>query len=324
MSTDKDDPKKGPKKDEGGEELDSTESAEFAEDDATEVGDDEGGDEGGDEAPPLPPPPVTGEPPPPDEDEAPEGEGDEEGGEGEDPEDPEDDGQPDDLEGEGVLTKEEREEILAAFYAEQEALAENPEEEYEVEPDELDITSDAVSEGLGYVPGFAFTPFYRPDPELASTTGQIGYLFHVLLDLCGYGDFHALENLSYRVPPKQYWEGGRNYAPHNLPFENVGQCGELTLRWGMINRPWLYEWMNDVAAGGRFRRSVLIFHMNRRRMPVRVIRLRKAWPIEWKGPDLNTLDSNYPVEQLTIAYEGIRVFVNSVDIQGTVDAVKSL
>ena len=59
-------------------------------------------------------------------------------------------------------------------------------------------------------------------------------------------------------------------------------------------------------------------------MPQRIIRLTNAWPIEWRAPDLNTADSNYPVEQLTLAYEGIRVFVNSIDVQSTIDTVNSL
>jgi phage tail-like protein len=211
--------------------------------------------------------------------------------------------------------------ILSEYYAQ---FEEEEEDNYESEPDDLGAAQEDVSSALGYIPGFAYSPFYRPDPELSATPGHIAYLFHVLLDLCGYGDFQAIENVQYAVPHTSYWEGGRNWGPHQLPFEGVGAGGELTLRWGMINRPWVYEWMRGVEVGGRFRRSVTIFHLDRRRMPQRIIRLTNAWPIEWRAPDLNTADSNYPVEQLTLAYEGIRVFVNSIDVQSTLDTVSSL
>lgn len=157
-------------------------------------------------------------------------------------------------------------------------------------------------------------PMYTPDPELAIVADQVAFLFHVLVGVDPIGDFQAVENLSYSVTPFTWQEGGRNHSPHMLPFDGPGKAGELTLRWGMLIRTTLYDWMRAVQVGRGFRRDVLILQLDRRKIPVRLMRLRNAWPTNWQGANLSSTETSFAVESLTLVYEDMNLISNKLRV----------
>lgn len=153
-------------------------------------------------------------------------------------------------------------------------------------------------------------PAYRPDPEHAIVAAQVAFLFHVLVGPDPIGDFQAVENVSYEVTPFRYPEGGRNHSARLFPFDGPGAAGEVTLRWGMLVRSALYDWMRAVRVGHGFRRTVTILQLNRQKIPLRLMRLRHAWPTSWQGANLSSVETGFAVEQLTLVYEDIQLVSN--------------
>lgn len=153
-------------------------------------------------------------------------------------------------------------------------------------------------------------PAYQPDPEHAIVGAQVAFLFHVLVGADPVGDFQAVENVSYEVAPFRYPEGGRNHSARLFPFEGPAGAGEVTLRWGMLIRSALYDWMRAVRVGRSFRRTVTILQLNRQKIPIRLMRLRNAWPTSWQGANLSSVETGFAVEQLTLVYEDIQLVSN--------------
>lgn len=153
-------------------------------------------------------------------------------------------------------------------------------------------------------------PAYQPDPEHAIAGSQVAFLFHVLVGADPIGDFQAVENVSYAMQPYAWSEGGRNHSPRLFPFEAPARGGEVTLRWGMLLRSALYDWMRAVRVGRGFRRDVTILQLNRQKIPLRLMRLRQAWPTAWHGADLSSTETSFAVEHVTLVYEDMQLVSN--------------
>lgn len=144
------------------------------------------------------------------------------------------------------------------------------------------------------------------DSMMLSMLDNGSHMFHVIIGLDPLGNFSAVENIAYDNDPFEYAELGRNHAPHRLPWAPTGKPGDITLRWGMVVRTKMYDWMNDVKVGKDFRRSIYIIQLSRRRVPIRVYHLTGCFPLAWRGSDLSTEKSaEAATEELRIAYDQI-------------------
>lgn len=147
---------------------------------------------------------------------------------------------------------------------------------------------------------------FSPDSELLHIANHVSWLFHATIGLDPLGNFSSIETLSYEVPVYEYNELGRNHSPVRLPFREPGQPGELTLRWGMIVRSKLFEWIHDVELGRDFRRHVYIFQLSRKHLPLRIYHLTGAWPTAWKASEFSTeTKTALAAEEVTLTYEQI-------------------
>lgn len=144
------------------------------------------------------------------------------------------------------------------------------------------------------------------DSMMLSMLDNGSHMFHVIIGLDPLGNFSAVENIAYDNDPFEYAELGRNHAPHRLPWAPTGKPGDISLRWGMVVRTKMYDWMNDVKVGKDYRRSIYIIQLSRRRVPIRVYHLTGCFPLAWKGSDLTTEKSaEAATEELRIAYDQI-------------------
>lgn len=148
----------------------------------------------------------------------------------------------------------------------------------------------------------------RIDAEAAVRPGDIAFLFQVLVDGAVVGDFLAVENLSEKIEPYTYQEGGRNDAPHTLLGPRSG--AQILLRWGMMSRDTLWSWMRAVDAGLSFRKEVQIHQLSRSGDLVRAYTVEGAWPVEWQGAALDSMQSRLPTEEIKLAYRALRLEVS--------------
>jgi len=145
---------------------------------------------------------------------------------------------------------------------------------------------------------------YKADGDAAVNPIEVSYLFKVLIGGEAIGDFQAVENFERKIQPHEYKEGGRNHAPHQL--YNPPSYGEVTLKWGLVERDPLWAWMEEVQIGADFRKEVQIFQLSRDLTKARrTITLQRAWPISWKGVNLDVDASKLAVEELRLVFDSM-------------------
>lgn len=144
---------------------------------------------------------------------------------------------------------------------------------------------------------------FTPDVDLAALTSHVSYMFHVVVGLDPLGGFSSVQGLSYEVGVLEYNELGRNHSPVLLPYSEPGKTGVLTLQWGTVVRSMLFNWMHDVEVGTNFRRDIIIFQLSQQRLPLRMYKLKGAWPKSWQASEMTTERAEWSTETLEIVYE---------------------
>lgn len=144
----------------------------------------------------------------------------------------------------------------------------------------------------------------------ANRSIDVAFNFSVLIDDGQIGDFMAVEGLSRSVKSYDYQEGGKNDGPRRLQGE--ASWGDVVLKSGYMNLSYLYDWANKVENNGDFRREVVIMQQTRNGKPLRVYALSGAWPLEWKTQNLDSGNSNVPVEEVKLAVDSITLVVTDL------------
>jgi phage tail-like protein len=135
------------------------------------------------------------------------------------------------------------------------------------------------------------------------------YMFHVMLGANPLGDFQAVDGLGKQHEPFEYYEGGKNDAPH-LMFGSQPKYTDITLKWGLMYNPEMWYWLSGLGEGQRMKRNCTIMHLDRDRVPLRVYFLTGCMPTAWSAPPLSTSDSNVSLESITIRAQNLYVFPN--------------
>lgn len=146
-----------------------------------------------------------------------------------------------------------------------------------------------------------------PGPLRAFTSrdADIVFNFSVLIDGDTFGDFMAVEALQKTIEAHEYRELGKNDAPHELIGQ--GANGRVVLKWGLMNRGALWEWMESVKIGGEFRKDVIIMQLTRGKVPVRAFNLVGAFPVRWNSANLDAGTSDTAVEEVELSYQSLEV-----------------
>lgn len=143
-----------------------------------------------------------------------------------------------------------------------------------------------------------------------SRDADIIFNFTVLIDGAMLGDFYAVEMLQRSNEPYAYKELGKNDSPHELV--GMGGVGHCTLKWGLMNRQGMWDWMKQVKpleskGGDGFRRDVIIMQLNRGKIPVRTYTLRDAYPVRWSGANLDANSNEKAIEELELSFRSLEV-----------------
>lgn len=161
--------------------------------------------------------------------------------------------------------------------------------------------------------------FLSRDPD-------IGFNFMVMIDAVPVGDFAEVETIEFTIDPFVYRELGKNDGPHHLLGEKTPS--HVVLKWGLMNRSTLYDWMAETALDGEgetsmlsaatamvagmfgdttitFKKTVIVTQFTRGKIPIRIYTFNDAWPVRWKGASLNSDNSQTALEEVELAYSSM-------------------
>lgn len=163
-----------------------------------------------------------------------------------------------------------------------------------------EVTSRLNVLGLERLAGFRFAVYLDGDSPISALAG-----------------FDKIRDIGDRLDIRDVKEGG---CPVMRRYPRRSQANAITLVKGLTWDRRLYEWYEEVSNWGRsatdpdYRRTLSILmldelHAGGASVPIEVWRwdLLKAWPSEWRGPTLDSMASEFAVEQLVIQHEGMSV-----------------
>lgn len=129
--------------------------------------------------------------------------------------------------------------------------------------------------------------------------------FNFLVEIDGLlvGGFRRVTGLEIQVEVETYREGGRNDWAHKFPGQ-VTQS-DLTLEHGLTDVDALWDWHQDVISGKIKKKNGTVYLLDRRRLPAMWWDFRRAYPIQWTGPQLDASSNEVAVESVVLAHEGI-------------------
>lgn len=117
--------------------------------------------------------------------------------------------------------------------------------------------------------------------------------------------FSECSGLSVQIKKEVYFEGGVN--DQQRVRLGHAEFADVTLKRGVTDHAGFWNWASQVFTEGDSRRNVNILVFN----PTGEIRqswtLIGAIPVSWKVPALQANGNNVLIEELTLAYEGLRV-----------------
>ncbi|WP_373527547.1 phage tail protein [Nostoc sp.] len=144
-------------------------------------------------------------------------------------------------------------------------------------------------------------------------THELNYVttnrFYVEIDSSIAASFAECTGLSVQIKKNIFQEGGVNdqqriYLGHT-------EFADITLKRGFTDHPGFWNWMNAVfdeqEKKNKYRRNVNILIFNQGGETMMSWTLIGAIPITWKTPALQADGKAVAIEELTLAYEGLKV-----------------
>lgn len=121
--------------------------------------------------------------------------------------------------------------------------------------------------------------------------------------------FSECSGLDVQVEKEVYQEGGVN--EQQRIFLKHTKFGDVTLKRGITDDPVFWDWINQsLTAGELRRRNINILVFSQAGETLQVWRLMGAVPVGWKTPSLKADSNAIAIEELVLAYEGLKVTRN--------------
>lgn len=142
-----------------------------------------------------------------------------------------------------------------------------------------------------------------------NVTHELNYVttnrFYVEIDSSIAASFTECSGLSVQVKKNVFSEGGVNdqqriYLGHT-------EFGDVTLKRGVTDNQGFWKWISAVFSEKISRRNVNILVFNQAGDTMMSWTLIGAIPIAWKTPTLQADGNAVAIEELTLAYEGLKV-----------------
>lgn len=154
----------------------------------------------------------------------------------------------------------------------------------------------------------------RPRTTVSTEPRSPGYATSYILENRFYvemenqitASFASCQGLSAKITTTSTREGGVNDQQRIL----LGPTSftEVTLTRGMTDNALFWNWMQATFTGGRgLRRNINILTFNQAGETMQCWTLIGAIPVSWKAPGLKADGNSVAVEEISIAFEGLRV-----------------
>jgi len=132
--------------------------------------------------------------------------------------------------------------------------------------------------------------------------------FYVEMESTISASFSECSGFGVTLQKENYLEGGLN--DQQRVFIGHAEFDDITLKRGMTDNTLFWNWMlksmsNPVAN----RRNINILMFNQAGETMQAWTLIGAIPISWKAPGFQAEGSSVAIEELTLAYEGLKVTV---------------
>jgi phage tail-like protein len=130
---------------------------------------------------------------------------------------------------------------------------------------------------------------------------DVGYMFMAMVDFAPVGEFMGITGFNRQVNFEEYAEGGRTYGPRYL-FKGGG-AGSITLKWGLLDRSFMWDWIESVQVGWQFRRELTVLQFTRNHVPFRQFHFHNAFPVRVKAGDMSHDNTSAAFEEVEIKYD---------------------
>ena len=151
-------------------------------------------------------------------------------------------------------------------------------------------------------------------------THELNYVttnrFYVEIESQITASFTECDGLGVQVKKEVLFEGGVNEQQRILL--GPSEFSDVTLKRGLSDDPVFWDWIkplfeqrNSDQALEKHRRNINILVFNQAGETMQCWTLIGAVPIGWKSPSLQSEGSSIAIEELTLAYEGVKVAFKS-------------
>jgi len=140
-------------------------------------------------------------------------------------------------------------------------------------------------------------------PELNYATAN---RFYVELESTIAASFTECSGMGVKLKREAIFEGGVNDQQRIM----IGQSefSDITLKRGMTNDLTFWTWISQVLGQSTHRRrNINILLFNQAGETIQCCTLIGAIPIGWKAPSLQANATTLAIEELTLAYEGLKI-----------------
>ena len=142
-------------------------------------------------------------------------------------------------------------------------------------------------------------------------THELNYVtanrFYVEIESQITASFTECSGLGVQVDKETYFEGGVN--DQQRIFLKQAKFSDVTLKRGITNDLIFWNWLNQIlnSTSQIERRNVNILVFNQSGETMQCWTLIGAVPVGWKAPSLQANSNTAAIEELTLAYEGLKV-----------------
>ncbi len=117
--------------------------------------------------------------------------------------------------------------------------------------------------------------------------------------------FSECTGLSVQIKKEVYFEGGLN--DQQRVRLGHAEFADVTLKRGLTDDVEFWKWASQIFQGKKSRRNVNILVFNQAGSIMQSWTLIGAVPVTWKTPALQANGNAAAIEELTLAYEGLKV-----------------
>jgi len=117
------------------------------------------------------------------------------------------------------------------------------------------------------------------------------------------GGCSEVTGLNVEINTEDYSEGGENSFIHKLPGRVKTE--KITLKRGMTDNAYLWNWMREVSQGTVNRKNVTLILQDPEGNKKWSWTCQNAYPTKWAGPTLSAQGSNIAFESLELVHKGI-------------------